>query len=273
MTAILDPLSPAVDPEIRSTIFDTYIPENPPLPKHSHHPGMVAYVLLAASVCLAFAGVVALWQEQRQISFAQCNRVNVIRAKLAGTVIAAEQNTPAERYTPETKKLFDDALADFALTDCNSPKNDVHPVFPERPPRAPGEAPKPIILQDGSPGAPGAAGLAGAPGLQGLQGIPGIPGLNGAPGKDGEPGPRGPAGVAGPAGPVGPAGPAGPVGPAGPQGPPAPTVPPTTTPPTTAPPPPLPPPTTAPPTTVAPTTTTTRPCGGLLQPPCQSRRP
>ena len=233
-------------PPVVATLIDTYIPENPPIAKHTHHPGMPEFIGLVLAICLAFAGVVSVFQEVKKQRIAQCERVNVVRAKLAGILVSAEVATAAERYTKEAKEFFDKSLDDLALTDCNNPKKPVKAVFPERPDRKLGEAP-PVI--------PGTPGVAGATGTAGIPGLPGIPGLAG---QTGPPGPQGPPGetVVGPRGAPGASivGPAGPPGPQGPPGPPAPTTVPTV------------PPTSS---TTTSTTTTTVPCGGLLQPPCR----
>lgn len=229
------------------------IPAEPPIPEHEHHPGLIAYSLLVASLCfaiLAAYGAQTITKRQaRESAEASCltqledrrltvdilNRVTA--PVILGDGFSLDQITAQEARNLEGKELREKNLARLRPLNCGAlGKGEVKPVIVTVPPQPPS----------------GVVGAQGERGVQGLPGSPGLPGLKGEPGLRGEKGDRGEKGEPGENGISipGPEGPPGPQGSQGPPGEPAPTTtipPPTTTtttlpvPPTTIPPPLIPP--------------------------------
>lgn len=204
-------------------------------------PTYTVIAILTLFILLTDVGVLMLFRQIDDVTFAQCTRVNELRSLDVQDKLAQRAAIAPERYDQRAKDYFDAAFTRLHPTNCTHP-GAVTVAFPDIPPREVGEIPKvPDII-----GQPGAQGI---PGITGTEGPPGPPGPPGTNGINGETGPRGPVG------PIGPTGPSGPAGSIGPQGPPGPTIPTTVPPPTTI------PPTTVPPTTTTiPPTTTTVPC-------------
>jgi len=168
-------------------------------------PGWWVIGILAAFILLADVGILVAFRAQENVALAQCERVNTVRLTLIKILVAAEANVPAERYTADTRKFYDDAL--FGLTPTNCANPDRRQVeTPVRKPREPGQ-PAPIAV--GEPGAQGDPGLVGADGKDGERGERGEVGPpSGVPGPQGEPGDDGES-IVGPQGEVGPQGPPG----------------------------------------------------------------
>jgi len=164
-------------------------------------PGWWVIGILAGFILLADVGILMAFRAQENVARAQCERVNTVRLTLIKILVAAEANVPAERYTADTRKFYDDALSGLTPVDCDNPdRRQVE--APVRKPREPGQ-PTPIAA--GETGDQGASGLAGADGKDGKDGAPGVDGkdgtgVDGVDGVDGAPGEVGPAGPAGPPG-------------------------------------------------------------------------
>lgn len=194
--------------------LDDKWPELPPIPEHSHHPGLVAYSILVTAVVISFVGVIFNFQRTEAARIAQCERVNQLRITLSSILIAAEAGLPQERYTAERKEFYDASLASLGLVNCEHPAVQTQ-INLHRPKRNPGDPPpKEVILPTaqgkevriGIPGPQGEPGETGEVGEAGETGPPGsvtVP----VPGPSGAPGPRGPRGETGPQGPPGPPGP------------------------------------------------------------------
>jgi len=239
-------------------------PDLPPpreVPPHKHHPGLVAYLLLAASLSLATIGAVSAQNrnrdQTRRVAAANCvvqasNRslaVDLLNRltspRILGSGASPEQVAAQESQNAEAASFRAEQLSRLKALSCAAQiGGKVTPIYLP-PPELP-----PIIV--------GPAGSSGPAGITGPPGPPGQAGGVGAPGASGSAGPVGPEGAPGRSvvGPPGPAGQSivGPTGPAGPIGPPGPVPTTTTVPPTI-------PPTTT--TTVFPITlptTTTVPC-------------
>jgi hypothetical protein len=252
--------------------IDRRVPFEPPIPEHKHHPGMIAYLLLAACLCLAVVGAfgaqLVTKRQARESGEANCLRAKADRSltidilnRLTAPRILGEGATPEQVATQdaqnaEAAEYRKDRLSKLRALDCGElGRGNVEALIVPPPPLPRPGVPGPAGEQ-GPSGITGPAGPPGPPGTPGEQGPAGARGEQGVPGEAGAPGEKGDKGVpgdSGPAGETGPQGPAGPTGPQGPEGPPGPEA--TTT--TTIPPEPTTTTTTAPP---EPTTTTTQPC-------------
>ena len=193
-----------MDPNLEEKLIQ--IEKNgPPIPHHTHHPGLVAYGFLVACIALIVIGLIQMVRQeenqraenakQDELSIqAQCERVNVLRVKIIGILIAAEVATPAEEYTPEKKSQFDKAFEDLAVVNCLDPPKIVPNIEPpKRPTRIPGTPASAIqdINKDTLIPIPGPPGPVGPPGPQGPTGP------QGPAGKEGQRGPQGPQGIQG----------------------------------------------------------------------------
>lgn len=209
--------------------IDRRMPFLPPIPHHSHHPGMAAYLLLVASLCLAIAGgftyTVVTKRQAREAAEANCVRAREDRAltidilnrltapRLLGQGATPEQVAAQEAQNAEAEQYRKDRIAKLRALDCGELGQGKVEALVVPPPPSP---------RSGTPGAAGEQGAAGLTGAAGPPGPPGAAGPSGPPGPQGEPGPPGPPGGLGPRGETGSPGPPGPPGPEGPKGDPAP---------------------------------------------------
>ncbi len=169
----------------------------PGTPRHPR-PGWLAYIALCLCIFLGGIGFILLFQQSKEDRTAQCERVNVLRSRLANILILAEISVEANEYTPEVRDFYTASLDDLSLTNCsNLNQKPIPPAqTPRRVNREPG-MPSPTVPeaigQIGPRGNQGIPGLTGSPGSQGPQGLPGLPGasIQGPSGPRGEVGPPG----------------------------------------------------------------------------------
>lgn len=225
-------------------IVDADYPGGAVLP-HKHHPGMLAYVVLALAVILALFGTVQALAVNRErakaASQANCeaivplvgvvvNNLNQLTAaRRLGSGATPEQVAIQEKANEEAKKYRQEQLKNLQVFRCASIGDSSNPKEVALPVES---TPSTVIGPSGEIGPVGLTGPIGQPGPQGLIGSQGPQGISGTIGSTGSPGSPGQTGSIGPQGPT---------GPTGPEGPPAPTT--TTT------------------TTTLPPTTTTTTCG------------
>lgn len=181
--------------EVLNTAPFTAIPEDPPIDKHTHHPGMIAFGALVFFMILGGIGFLILFDRVDDVTLAQCTRVNELRALDVQDKLAQRASIPSEEYTPNVKAYYDQAFARLHPTNCANP-GAVVVNFPVVPPRDAGQPPMLTTIpgQQGPPGLPGIAGVSGQIGQTGPKGDPGPTGSRGPPGPPGPEGPQGPPG-------------------------------------------------------------------------------
>lgn len=195
----------------------THLPATMPLPEHDHHPGVVAYVLLVASMCLAvaggFIGLDVARRQAREAIETMCRVQALTRTELVhainrqhapydlGPTATPEQIEFQARQNREAAKLRAEALSRLRALNCGEVNEDPKPVpipFPPFPASIVGPS-----GERGPVGVTGPAGVAGPEGPAGSQGAKGEKGEKGDPGPSGEPGSPGVAGQVGETGPQG----------------------------------------------------------------------